>query len=109
MKKIFVMMFALLTGIGAASAQEQVTTENDPTTVQTGGAKKEAEKLALQKEVYPQKEEDGDLYPREGHRARFPHGDQYVGHHRRRLVLHLQCEIRRRTAAAERRDVRLHP
>ncbi|MFS2868828.1 conjugative transposon protein TraN [Phocaeicola dorei] len=62
MKKIFVMMFALLTGIGAASAQEQVTTENDPTTVQTDRAKEEPEKLALQKEVYPQKEEDGDLY-----------------------------------------------
>ena len=62
MKKIFVMMFALLTGVGAASAQEQVTTENDPTTVQTDRAKEEPEKLALQKEVYPQKEEDGDLY-----------------------------------------------
>lgn len=62
MKKIFVMMFALLTGIGAASAQEQVTTENDPTTVQTDRAKEEPEKLALQKEVYPQKEGDGDLY-----------------------------------------------
>lgn len=165
MKKIFVMMFALLTGIGAASAQEQVTTENDPAAVQTGGAKEEAEKVALQKEVYPQKEEDGDLYHgltkkltfdrmipphglevtydktvhvifpaavryvdlgspnliagkadgtenvigREGHRARFPHGDQYVGHYRGRLVLYLQCEIRRRTAVTERRDVRLHP
>ena len=54
MKKIFVMMFALLTGVGAASAQEQVTTENDPTTVQTDRAKEEPEKLALQKEVYPQ-------------------------------------------------------
>ena len=52
MKKIFVMMFALLTGVGAASAQEQVTTENDPTTVQTDRAKEEPEKLALQKEVY---------------------------------------------------------
>ena len=62
MKKIFVMMFALLTGIGAASAQEQVTTENDPTTVQTDRAKEEPGKIALQKEVYPQKEEDGDLY-----------------------------------------------
>ena len=28
MKKIFVMMFALLTGIGAAHAQEQVLEEN---------------------------------------------------------------------------------
>ena len=62
MKKIFVMMFALMTGIGAVSAQEQVTTENTPTTVQTDGAKEEPGKIALQKEVYPQKEEDGDLY-----------------------------------------------
>lgn len=55
-------MFALMTGIGAVSAQEQVTTENTPTTVQTDGAKEEPGKIALQKEVYPQKEEDGDLY-----------------------------------------------
>lgn len=53
MKKIFVMMFALMTGIGAVSAQEQVTTENTPTTVQTDGAKEEPGKIALQKEVYP--------------------------------------------------------
>ena len=31
-------------------------------TVQTDGAKEEPGKIALQKEVYPQKEEDGDLY-----------------------------------------------
>ena len=62
MKKIFVMMFALLTDIGAASAQEQVTTENDPTTVQPGGTEEEAEKVVLQKDVYPQQQEDGDLY-----------------------------------------------
>lgn len=62
MKKIFVMMFALLTGIGAASAQEQVTTENDPTTVQPGGTEEKPEKVVLQKDVYPQQEEDGDLY-----------------------------------------------
>ena len=61
MKKIFVMMFALLTGIGAASAQEQVTTENASTTVQTDGAE-EPEKVVLQKDVYPQQEEDGNLY-----------------------------------------------
>ena len=49
-------MFALLTGIGAASAQEQVTTE-------TGTAKEEKqENPVLQKEVYPRQEEDGDLY-----------------------------------------------
>lgn len=67
MKKIFVMMFALLTGIGAIHAQEQVTTENGTqqaadNAVQSIETEQEPEKIALQKEVYPQAEADGDLY-----------------------------------------------
>ena len=67
MKKIFVMMFALLTGIGAIHAQEQVMTENGTqqaadNAVQSIETEQEPEKIALQKEVYPQAEADGDLY-----------------------------------------------
>lgn len=67
MKKIFVMMFALFTGIGAIHAQEQVTTENGTqqaadNAVQSIETAEEPEKIALQKEVYPQAETDGDLY-----------------------------------------------
>lgn len=67
MKKIFVMMFALLTGIGAIHAQEQVTTENGTqqaadNAVQSIETEQKPEKIALQKEVYPQAEADGDLY-----------------------------------------------
>ncbi len=67
MKKIFVMMFALLTGIGAVHAQEQVTTENGTqqaadNAVQSIETEQEPEKIALQKEVYTQAEADGDLY-----------------------------------------------
>lgn len=67
MKKIFVMMFALLTGIGAIHAQEQVTTENGTrqaadNAVHSTETEQEPEKIALQKEVYPQAETDGDLY-----------------------------------------------
>ena len=67
MKKIFVMMFAFLTGIGAIHAQEQVTTENDTrqaadNAVRSAETEQEPEKIALQKEVYPQAEADGDLY-----------------------------------------------
>lgn len=67
MKKIFVMMFALLTGIGAVHAQELVTTENGmrqaaDNTVRSAETEQEPEKTALQKEVYPQAEADGDLY-----------------------------------------------
>ena len=60
-------MFALLTGIGAIHAQEQVTTENGTqqaadNAVQSIETEQEPEKVALQKEVYPQAEADGDLY-----------------------------------------------
>ena len=46
------MMFALAMGIATANAQENVTVET------TNGS----EELTLTKEVYPQKEADGDLY-----------------------------------------------
>lgn len=54
MKKIFVMMFALLTGIGAANAQEQVTTENGTQQVasnaeRSAGTEQEPEKIVLEK------------------------------------------------------------
>lgn len=55
MKKIFVMMFALTLGIGAANAQEVTNTETVETTEQT-------QTVSLCKEVYPDAERNGDLY-----------------------------------------------
>ena len=60
-------MFALLTGIGAIHAQEQVTTENGTrqaadNAVRSAETEQEPEKIVLQKEVYSQAEADGDLY-----------------------------------------------
>ncbi len=51
----------------------------------------------------------GERHPREGYRKKFPQRNQYVRHHGGRQFLHLQREVRRRTAAAQRGDVRLHP
>ena len=55
MKKIFVMMFALALGAGAANAQEVSNTETVEATEQT-------QAVTLCKEVYPDAERDGDLY-----------------------------------------------
>ena len=55
MKKIFVMMFALALGAGAANAQEVSNTETVEATEQT-------QAVSLCKEVYPDAERDGDLY-----------------------------------------------
>ena len=52
MRKV-IMMFALAMGIATANAQENVTVE------QNNGSN---EQPTLTKEVYPQKEADGDLY-----------------------------------------------
>ena len=154
MRKVII-MFALAMGIVTANAQENVTVETD----------NGSEQPTLTKEVYPQKEADGDLYhgltkkltfdrmvpphglevtydktvhvifpgggalcrfrlarpdcgqsrrsgerhPREGYREELPERNQYVRHHGGREFLHLQREVRRRTAAAQRGDVRLHP
>ena len=54
MKKIFVMMFALTLGMGAANAQEVTNAETVETTEQTT-------KVSLCKEIYPDAERDGDL------------------------------------------------
>ncbi|MCE9139221.1 conjugal transfer protein TraN, partial [Bacteroides thetaiotaomicron] len=51
MRKVII-MFALAMGIATANAQENVTVET------TNGS----EQPTLTKEVYPQKEADGDLY-----------------------------------------------
>ena len=55
MKKIFVMMFALTLGMGAANAQEVTNAETVETTEQ-------ATKVSLCKEIYPDAERDGDFY-----------------------------------------------
>ena len=144
MRKVII-MFALAMGIASAHAQENVTVET------TNGSN---EQPTLTKEVYPQKEADGDLYhglsrkltfdrmipphglevtydktvhvifPAEvryvdlgspdliagkGYREKFSQRNEYVRHHGRRQFLHLQREVRRRTAVAQRGDVRLHP
>ena len=155
MRKVII-MFALAMGIATANAQENVTVET------TNGSN---EQPTLTKEVYPQKEADGDLYHGLSRKLTFdrmipPHGlevtydktvhvifpaevryvdlgspdliagkadgaenvirvkatvrnfsqrNEYVRHHGGRQFLHLQCEIRRRTAVAQRGDVRLHP
>ena len=52
MRKVII-MFALAMGIATANAQENVTVET------TNGSN---EQPTLTKEVYPQKEVDGDLY-----------------------------------------------
>ncbi len=154
MRKVII-MFALAMGIITANAQENVTVET------TNGS----EQPTLTKEVYPQKEADGDLYhglsrkltfdrmipphglevtydktvhvifpaevryvdlgspdliagksrrsgehhPCEGYRKEFSQRNEYVRHHGGRQFLHLQREVRRRTAVAQRGDVRLHP
>ena len=51
MRKV-IMMFALAMGIATANAQENVTVETP----------NRSDQLTLTKEVYPQKEADGDLY-----------------------------------------------
>mgnify|MGYP000570912854 CR=1 FL=1 len=154
MRKVII-MFALAMGIITANAQENVTVET------TNGS----EQPTLTKEVYPQKEADGDLYhgavtqadlrphdtaarsgsdlrqdrprhfsgggalcrfrlarpdcresrrsgerhPREGYREKFSQRNEYVRHHGGRQFLHLQREVRRRTAVTQRGDVRFHP
>ena len=55
MKKIFVMIFALTLGAGAANAQEVTNTEAVEATEQT-------QAVSLCKEVYPDTKRDGDLY-----------------------------------------------
>ena len=77
MKKYFVMMFALMMGVGAVNAQDVKTGENGKREIRVSEVKvpeekvpeekgsdapQEAEKLTLQKDVYPQQEADGDLY-----------------------------------------------
>ena len=52
MRKVII-MFTLAMGIATANAQENVTVETT----------KGSEQPTLTKEVYPQKEADGDLYP----------------------------------------------
>lgn len=63
MKKYFVMMCALTMGVFAANAQETVNKEKQTgTQVQAVETARQAAMPTLQKEVYPQAEEDGDLY-----------------------------------------------
>ena len=56
MRKVII-MFALAMGIATAGAQENVTVETN-----NGSEQSTAEQPTLTKEVYPQKEADGDLY-----------------------------------------------
>ena len=57
MRKV-IMMFALAMGIATANAQENVTVGTDNGSVE----QPTTEQPTLTKEVYPQKEADGDLY-----------------------------------------------
>ena len=74
MKKYFVMMFALIMGVGAVNAQEVKTDENGKREIRVSEVKvpeeevpdekgsdtpQEVEELTLQKDVYPQQEADG--------------------------------------------------
>ena len=56
MRKVII-MFALAMGIATAGAQENVTVEQN-----NGSEQPTSEQPTLTKEVYPQKEADGDLY-----------------------------------------------
>jgi len=127
MKKVII-MFALAMGIVTANAQENVTVVTD----------NGSEQPTLTKEVYPQKEADGDLYHGLTKKLTFdrmvpPHGlevtydktvhvifpsevreelperNQYVRDNGGREFLYLQREICLRTVAAQCGDVRLHP
>ena len=117
MRKVII-MFALAMGIITANAQENVTVET------TNGS----EQPTLTKEVYPQKEADGDLYHGLSRKLTFdrmipPHGLEVTYDKTVHVIfpaevryvdlgwqfLHLQREVRRRTAVAQRGDVRLHP
>lgn len=51
----------------------------------------------------------GERDPREGRHEAFQAGDEHERDNGRRELLQLQCKVRRRAAAAECRDVRLHP
>ena len=57
MRKVII-MFALAMGIATANAQENVTVGTDNGSVE----QPTTEQPTLTKEVYPQKEADGDLY-----------------------------------------------
>ena len=62
MKKV-IMMFALFMGIVSAQAQENKTAEENGSDRPAQEVKQEeVQKLSLSKEIYPQKEADGDLY-----------------------------------------------
>ena len=154
MKKVII-MFVLAMGIATANAQENVTVGTD----------NGSEQPTLTKEVYPQKEADGDPVSRadkeadlrphgsparlgsdlrqdrprhfpsevryvdlgspdliagkadgaenvirvKGYREELPERNQYVRDNGGREFLYLQREVRLRTAAAQRGDVRLHP
>ena len=75
MRKVII-MFALAMGIASANAQENVTVE------QNNGSN---EQPTLTKEVYPQKEADGDLYHGLSRKLTFdrmipPHGLEAVSY-----------------------------
>ena len=62
MKKV-IMMFALFMGIVSAHAQENKTAEENGSDRPAQEVKQEeVQELSLSKEIYPQKEADGDLY-----------------------------------------------
>ena len=62
MKKV-IMMFALFMGIVSAQAQENKTAEENGSDRPAQEVKQEeVQELSLSKEIYPQKEADGDLY-----------------------------------------------
>lgn len=109
MKKVIIML-VLAMGIATANAQENVTVVTD----------NGSEQPTLTKEVYPQKEADGDLYHGLTKKLTFdrmvpPHGLEVTYDKTVHVIFPSEVryvdlgEVRRRTAAAQRGDVRLHP
>ena len=87
MRKVII-MFALAMGIATANAQENVTVETT----------KGSEQPTLTKEVYPQKEADGDLYHGLSRKLTFdrmipPHGLEVTYDKTVHVILSVLCHI----------------
>ena len=91
MRKVII-MFALAMGIATANAQENVTVETT----------KGSEQPTLTKEVYPQKEADGDLYHGLTKKLTFdrmvpPHGLEVTYDKAPRLADHIRLRLRQQS------------
>ena len=92
--------------IGLADKRLMLSHQDRPRHLSGGGALR---RFRLARPDCRESRRSGERNPCEGYGAEFPQRNQYVRHHGGRQFLHLQREVRRRTAVAQRGDVRLHP